>query len=484
MKMTIKSKIIISFCSLVVCILISQIIFNKFYAKEYFINQNIISIENLYDDLVSNYSDDPEILYALTIEEDNRSGVNVQIFSSKQPIYSSRNIMDFSMNPNMSMLLKPIQYDLDKYSSIPTAHVVASNNELESVIQILGKIEFEGENRYISLSMTVESIDRSIDIFTRVSMYINLVILFTGIIITVLLARGLTKPIIAVERITKKLQNLDFSTSVNENVSTVELASLAKSINSMSKQLESSMNELQDANEQLQKDVDDSLKLEMMTKQFIANVSHEMKTPIALLQIHCDNLKNKLPGINVDEYYETILDESIRLNKIVNDMLNVSTLENGLLKMDFKKYCISDLVRNVCKSMEPMLSIYEFIVEIEDNLYCICDDKHILEALRNYINNAVSHTNEGDKIFISVYSREESIVVSVYNEGSAISDKDIEKIWQGFYKSSESRTREKNVRAGLGLYIVKSIIHQHKGECLVENKEDGVEFSFKLKKED
>lgn len=482
MKMTIKTKIILSFCSLVFCILVAQVAFNMFYARDYFVEQNSLVIEQLYTQVIENYSDEPQALYLLTNEEDMRTGLNIQVFSDDKLIYSSRNIEGPSMFGysafSMGQGISPNRYS--DYSSLPEATIIKSKDTDEMVIALNGIFDYNGANRYISLSMPLESIDSSVAMFTKVSIMINMFIMLVGIFVTILLAKGLSRPINSIEKVAKKLQNLDFSSVANENATTIELVSLAKSINSMSNTLEKSLNELKDANVQLQKDVDDSMKLEMMTKQFIANVSHEMKTPIALLQIHCDNLKNKLPGIDVDEYYDTILDESTRLNSIVNDMLNVSSLENGLLMMDYTQCSISALVQSVCKSMEPILSNYQFILNVQDNIFATVDQKHIAESLRNYINNAISHTAKGHIIEVCLFGDEEWISLEVYNEGESIKEVDLEKIWQGFYKSNQARTREKNVRAGLGLYIVKTIIHQHNGECYVKNEQNGVRFGFKL----
>ncbi len=462
-----------------VVIVVGQIIFNLFYAKQVLISQNKSEVEQLFVKISNSYSDDEENLYELTKEEDSVDGFSIEIFSSEEIIYTSRVLPSFLFSGRFEKTLIN-SYEIDDFSQYPSANVVENESRDDSVIFLKGVIEYENEARYIVISKPVESIDNVIGIFTQSGIIISIGILIIGVVVIFVLTRQISMPIKNIEEVSKNLSNFDFSYYADEKSSIKEISSLAKSVNSMSKQLDNYMTEIKIANIKLTEDIEFQKKIETNRKQFIANISHEMKTPLSLLQLYCENLSGDLENIDKTDYVETIKDEVERLNIIVKDMLSVSSVENGLAKVRKEEMDFSDCAKNVVNTMYPLLENFNLVIDIQPQLHTFSDKKQIEEAMRNYINNAISHTKIGEMIKITVKREYHSIVFSVYNEGEKIREEDFENIWDSFYKSDKARTRKVLENAGLGLYIVKLICENHEGKYYAENKAKGVSFSFSL----
>lgn len=502
--------------------LLAQLGFNVFFSKSVFVERNKQQVENLYDTIVEHYSDDTDVLYELTHDADATLGYSIQVISEEGIIYTSRTMGNSEPKEALISQMKELpkggirpsegrlemnelpeglesegipqpqpntgrgdmySNDLSEYSEEPLVDIMTPEGSDMEVLTLRGKIYHNGEERYINIALPMESITNSIDLFTRSNMLISFFVLVLGVWVVIEIANSITRPIKDMEKVSENLANLDFSHEVEEDAKTREISSLAKSINSMSKQLENSMSELQIANEELHKDVERQKELDSMRKQFVANVSHEMKTPLALVQIYCDNLKHNVDGIDREKYCDIIIEETQRLNKIVGDMLNVSRLENELLQpykigMDF-----SEIVQNLTDTMSPLLESYQFTTDIATNLRVRGDKAQLEEAMRNYIMNAISHTKLGNQIHISLEECDDDVVFKVYNQGSRIKEADKGRLWESFYKSDESHTRAEGSNAGLGLYVVKLTLDNHKGSYNVANEKEGVTFSFSLNKQ-
>lgn len=509
MKISITQKIVWSFCLLIILLLLAQIGFNVFLSKSYFVEQNKKEVEKVYETIIKNYSDEVENLYNLTQEADTTRGYSIQIFSEEQLIYTSRTMKQEQYTNGRLDEAKPLQEPVlprnennenpgNKYNNVnamwgnlnlktedftmeaKTDIIRMPGSEIE-VLSLMGKFYYNEEVRYISITLPMESITNSIVLFTKSNLIIALFILFIGVILILGLAKEITKPIKNMEKATGKLANLEFTYFVDEKVKTQELSGLASSINSMSRQLEGVMNQLKQANIKLKKDMEKQKKQEDMRKQFVANVSHEMKTPLALLQIYCENLKNDIEGIDKEESCNIIIEETQRLNKIVSDMLNVAVLENELLQCHKTKINLTQTTKELLNTMAPLLQENKIELEIKEDLYVLGDKEQLEEAMRNFIMNAISYTKPLNVIRIRLIKEEDLIRFSVYNQGQGIPKEKQENLWGSFYKSDESRTRTQGANAGLGLYVVKVTMDNHGGNCGVNNRDDGVEFNFELK---
>ena len=225
-----------------------------------------------------------------------------------------------------------------------------------------------------------------------------------------------------------------------------------------------------------------------MRKSFISDVSHELKTPIALIQGYSEGL---VENVNSDEesrkfYAEVILDETNKMDKLVKQLLELMKLEYGKREFEDKKYNIVELEKEVV--IKSKLILEEEHVEIKfntvDEIDIFADDFYIEQVISNYITNAIKHVKEvnGEK-FIQITNvvniEKNKVRVKVFNTGERIADEDIARIWNRFYKIDESRNRE-NGGTGIGLAFVKAIMNNYGNVYGVINKENGVEFYLEL----
>ncbi len=293
-----------------------------------------------------------------------------------------------------------------------------------------------------------------------------------------------TRPLIEMNDVTKHMAKMDFSKKCVTK-STNELGQLASSINSMSDSLAQAMGDLQEKNRQLELDIEHEHKMEKSRKEFVSNVSHELKTPIAIIQGYAEGLKLGISDNPEDneEYLDVIIEESKKMNDIVLDLLELSYYESGSYKLNESEFSLNNLIEDYVQAQKILLAEkgIELEVSVPENMIAFADESKIGMVLNNYFSNAVSHCEGEKKIVITAKEINGIYRISVFNTGKNISDDVIEEMWLSFYRGDKSRHRKEG-RFGIGLSIVAAIQDMHGMSYGCENKEDGVEFRFDVKK--
>ena len=258
---------------------------------------------------------------------------------------------------------------------------------------------------------------------------------------------------------------------------------LGDNFNKMSRKLESTISELKSANNKLQKDIEDKIKIDEMRKEFLDNVSHELKTPIALIQGYAEGLNENISDDpeSREFYCEVIMDEASKMNKLVKNLLTLNQLESGKDAPVMERFDIVSLIRGVLGSMHIMIEQKEAAVIFEETepVYVWADEFKIEEVVTNYTSNALNHLDGERKVEIKVLQEEDCVKVTVFNTGTPIPEEDIPNLWNKFYKVDKARTREYG-GSGIGLSIVKAIIESMNQKYGVCNYDNGVEFWFTL----
>jgi signal transduction histidine kinase len=284
------------------------------------------------------------------------------------------------------------------------------------------------------------------------------------------------------------MSNLDFSHKYKLTGVDDEINDLGKSINVMSDKLERTINQLRGTNIELEKDIEEKSKLDEMRKSFISDVSHELKTPIALIQGYSEGL---LENVNTDEesrrfYAEVILDESNKMDKLVKQLLELMKLEYGNREFNNKVFNIVELEKEVIRKSKVMIEEKDIQIEFNENqdIEVFADDFYIEQVMTNYLTNAIKNAKEINKnkiikISNDIYENDNKVCVKVFNTGDNIKQEDLNRIWNRFYKADESRNRDDG-GTGIGLAFVKVIMNNYKNKYGVNNKENGVEFYFDL----
>ena len=343
------------------------------------------------------------------------------------------------------------------------------------------------DNGYVLyIRMPISPIEESVKISNTVLLMIGGITLVVAGIIASFISRKFTNPILQLNDIANKMAKLDFSKKYRITDTEDEINELGRSINTMSDKLEATIKELQKNNIELEKDIEEKSKIDEMRKQFISDVSHELKTPIALIQGYAEGL---IENVNSDEesrkfYAEVILDETNKMDKLVKQLLELMKLEYGKREFDNEKFNINELINEVLRKCSVMINEKNIKVYFENKepIYVYADEFYMDQIITNYLTNAIKHAEEVEKenkIEIKVEKVSNKIRVSVFNTGENIPEEDLQRIWGRFYKLDSSRNRQDG-GSGIGLALVKAIMNNYQNEYGVENKKNGVEFYFDM----
>lgn len=336
----------------------------------------------------------------------------------------------------------------------------------------------------VIMSTPVASLKESVSISNRFLIYMAIIGFIITVILTFIIAKMITYPILELAEISNKMGKLDFTAKYIGNRSD-EIQTLGLNMNYMSDRLKKAIDELQEANELLKEDIKRKEAIDEMRKDFIANVSHELKTPIALIQGYAEGLNE---GLCEDEesrkyYTEVILDESEKMNKMVKQLLTLSSLESGNSILHKENFNLTSLIESVLGSISILIGEKNVNIEFDSDkeIFLNADEFKIEEVVTNYISNSIHHVSDSGEIKINVSDDGENITFSVYNTGNPIPEKDLNNIWEKFFKVDKAHSRAYG-GSGIGLSIVKAIVEAHNGTVAVRNILDGVEFSFKIPK--
>ena len=335
---------------------------------------------------------------------------------------------------------------------------------------------------YFLIRSPLESIKESAAISNSFYFVVGaIIVVISGLIILVVTSR-ITRPISELTKLSEKMSDLDFEARYQSWAGN-EIDVLGDNFNKMSRKLESTISELKSANNKLQKDIEDKIKIDEMRKEFLDNVSHELKTPIALIQGYAEGLNENISDDpeSREFYCEVIMDEASKMNKLVKNLLTLNQLESGKDAPLMERFDIVSLIKGVIGSMHIMIEQKEATVIFEETepVYVWADEFKTEEVVTNYTSNALNHLDGERKVEIKVFREGDCVKVTVFNKGTPIPEEDIPNLWNKFYKVDKARTREYG-GSGIGLSIVKAIVEGMNQKYGVCNYDNGVEFWFTL----
>ena len=490
MRISIRTRLFITVSLLIVFFVVFSWLMNSSYLEKYYIHQNKQQLISTSENINKNYNGNVADL-ALEIEKLERiSGLSILIldknFALKYYSLGTTSIESSGMGrkqlrQNNSLIPLVITY-------LPSLQagdkVVAVSQDQNLQIGLLNVVSMLNNGDYLLLSTPLVSLQKSAAVANRFFLFTGLITILIGSIAVYFFARRFTQPILELNHIAQNMSKLDFS---NKYVSSSqdELGELGNSINSLSDQLDKSILELQAANLQLQKEIEQERRIDEMRKQFISNVSHELKTPLALIQGYAEGLKLNVveDEVNKNFYCDVITDEAAKMNKMVRELLDLSQIEAGYFPLDREFFNVSSLVQDVLNKYELILNEETISVTVNSVANTIVDaDRYRIEqVLVNYLNNAIDNINDCKQIRVNVETVESKVRITVFNSGPPIPDESLNKIFTSFYKVDKARTRAYG-GTGLGLSIVRAIMEVHQNNYGVHNMPDGVEFWFELDK--
>ena len=484
---SLKMRLFLTVCIVVIIIILFFVIVSKTILESFHYRAKVKDLLEINEQINSQIE---------TIDENELEKICIQknldmvIKNNENIIYTDKE--DFSNNlKNYSVINENIKYSIFNKSDIlysdeekTIRRIQDKNNGIEYIL--IDSILEDDTKTYIRLPISM--IEESVRISNSFMYIVAIITIVLGGIAILIISEKFTKPIEELNEITNKMMKLDFDKKFKVQENEDEINELGKNINSLSDRLKNTIKQLKKNNSELERDVEEKAKIDEMRKRFVSDVSHELKTPIALIQGYAEGL---IENVNTDEenrnfYANVILDESNKMDKLVKKLLELLKLENEETRFNDINFDIVELIRGIIVNSNVMLEEKNIEVEFEEKhpIYVCADDFYIEQVVNNYFSNAIKNVEEIDgvkKIKVEIKNSEEQgkVRVSVFNTGKNIDEEEISRIWNRFYKVDESRQRTKG-GSGIGLSLVKAVMNKYENQFGVENKENGVEFYFEI----
>jgi two-component system sensor histidine kinase VanS len=376
-------------------------------------------------------------------------------------------------NPSSALIKTTKVYNLE--------HPIYHTNNLVIITPILSNDTVKG---LIFVVSPLQPVGEAAAVIKEYYVYIYAFAILIIVLLSLLYSKMISKPLININNAAMRMAELDFSMQCKVS-SKDEIGNLATALNFLSEKLDTTLKELTAANISLSLDLEKEKRLEVMRKDFIAAVSHELKTPLSLIDGYAEGLRDGIAEEEDKDFYlQVIIEESEKMNSLISDMLALATLESGNYKLNETDFYIDELIDNIIKKYSPKFSEKNINLQTnfeENNLIVKGDSFRIEQVIINFLTNALKYTIEDHSIYISGKTVNKEVLIEVENEGDQIPEEDLENIWLKFYKIDRSRNRLLG-GTGLGLSISKNILLLHESTYGVLNTEKGVKFYFTLKK--
>ena len=487
---TVRGKLFFIMCIVVLSIILFLILVNSFVLEKYYQYTKSNQLKTLYDNINDYYNSEKQIenfkdeLDRISIKNNfdiiiKDKSDNAVYLSNKDFLSNIRVIIDF-WGTNRRQEYKILE-ETDKLEIRNIKDTETSAN----YILLSGKLD-NGYGVYIRIP--ISSIQESVRISNRFLYLIAGIVIVIGGIAIIYISKTFSSPISELNSIAKKMANLDFSHKYTVTDDDDEINELGKSINLMSDKLEKTINQLRNTNIELERDIEKKAKIDEMRKSFISDVSHELKTPIALIQGYSEGL---LENVNTDPenrkfYAEVILDETNKMDKMVRQLIELTKLEYEKREFNNRTFNIVELEKEIVRTSKVMIDEKqtEVIFETPDKIDVFADDMYLSQIITNYLTNAIKHVKDVDgekyiKITNVVLQDKQKARVTVFNTGENISEENLNRIWNRFFKADEARNRDDG-GSGIGLSIVRAIMNNYGNDYGVKNKPKGVEFYFEV----
>lgn len=473
------------FAGMVICLLAILLIVNVKFLEPYYIRDKEMQFIHVYEELqeavkkgtISN--DEVQDELHVLCEKNNISYIVLDMDNEKL----ITNVHDTNMLKQQlsGYLLNQAQKGGKVLDSTDNYQLMRSQDpwNQSEYIEMWGQLD---DNVNFLIRSPVESIRESVALSNRFLIYVGMGTLIICMGLVWYFSRRITKPIQELAELSDRMANLDFEAKYTSGGNN-EIGELGDNFNRMSQKLEKAISELKQANNSLQQDIEQKEKMEQMRTEFMGNVSHELKTPIALIQGYAEGLKE---GVNDDPesrdfYCDVIMDEAGKMNRMVKNLMTLNQLEFGNDKVEFEGFNLTELIGGVLQSMDILSQQKDvkLIFREENPVYVWGDEFKIEQVVRNYVSNAYNHVNEEKIIEVKILREDGLAKVTVFNTGKPIPEEDVPRIWDKFFKVDKAHTREYGGN-GIGLSIVKAIMESMHQQYGVKNYDNGVEFWFTL----
>ena len=489
MKWTFKRQITATFLGIVVALLLSSLFINSQFLGKYYVAHKKDRLTDIYKtmDVASknNILTSDEVVETLNEKVEKGNFSFVILFENGGEMTATPNEQKTEeLKLQLSGYLLGKNQEAGDLLKAKDGYEIRSSKDVGNGEEYLEMWGILSGGEFFIVRSPLESIKQNAMISNRFLSYIILGIVITSSILVWYFSKRIALPIMELADISARMADLDFDVKYTGGGYN-EVDILGENFNVMSEKLEKTISELKTANNELQKDIEKKEKLDQMRAEFIGNVSHELKTPIALIQGYAEGLKE---NVNEDSesrmfYCDVIMDEANKMNQMVQNLLTLNQMEFGHEEIAYSRLNIVELIHEVIQNNEILIRQKEADVrfDYQSPIYVWGDEAKVEQVFVNYFSNALNHVEHGKVIDIKVEPQEEkgTIRISVFNEGKQIPAEDVDRIWEKFYKVDKAHTREYGGN-GIGLSIVKAIMDSFHCEYGVKNYGNGVLFWFEL----
>lgn len=452
-KNNLVTNILIYLITLSILILVFLWFFQIVFLNLYYKSEQTRTLKNSLEKITESYKNNTyeEVYNEVAIE----NGICFNIIKNDKNVYPPYH-SNHCIGPNDKSLLKIEQKFIQSNKKTETFELINKNYN-NKILLYANKID---EDTYIFANTSLEPLDNSIKLLKGQFIYVAIVVLILSILVSIFISNKISNPIINLNKKVKKIRNRDYSTTFDETTDILELKELAVSLNEMVKELEKS---------------------EELKREIMANVSHDLKTPLTMIKAYAESARDL--NYNKKEKRENdlniIIEETERLNILVNDILDLSKIQSGNTKLSKEKINITALISSIIKRFEIYQDDnYKLIFKEEKEHFIYADKKRIEQVIYNLIANAINYVGEDKTIIIKYKKERNNLKISIIDHGVGIKEEELPLIWDKYYKTNKQYTRCQ-VGTGLGLSIVKNILEQHNFKYGVESKKNkGTTFYF------
>jgi two-component system sensor histidine kinase VanS len=491
---SIKFKFFAASCAIAVAFIGIFSALNLTLYDDYYLWQREKSLDRIYDTVCDAYQDGGAAFADAIARAEDTEGVRLSIVAQDGTVTYDSVVREQFMGADgtseslfygLSIAEAALRNaDLERVEKQGSAFVnVSSKQRGEEFLCLVGRLEKDGDYMVARIPFTYLEQNTNFNmVFLLISGGITLVFCT---ILAFLISRHFTRPLIAMGGMANAMAELDFSKKY-EGTAKDEIGQLGQSINRLSEHLEQAIDDLRQSNDQLACEIREKEKIDEMRREFIINVSHELKTPIALIQGYAEGLREGIAETPEDrEYYcTTITDEAARMNKMVMQLLSLSKLELGREQPALTDLELDELLADAVSKTALLADAKELTVQRMPSGLTIRSDFGLLEqVVGNYLTNAIRYTPAGGHIRLSAERGADGVTIRVMNEGEGVPEAELPLIWEKFYRTDKARSRESG-GTGVGLSIVKATAELLGGACGACNVPGGMEFWFLVREKE